>query len=299
MDRIDAMQAFVTVAELKSFSQAAARLQRSAPAVTRLISALEERLTIRLLQRTTRAVRLTDAGERYLHRARRILDDLEQADGAAQRERQEPTGRLVVAASNVFGRQEVAALFCEFLFQYPKVVGELTLSDQTLNLIDSRVDIAIRMGQLNDSSLVVRKAGRTRRVLVASPSYLAAKGTPTSLVQLAQHHLIQFTALESDCQWTFWKRGVAQRIAVTPSFVTNSADAAIGHSMLGGGLTLALSYQVAAAVEAKKLCVVLARYEPPALPIQVVYPSARLLSAAARAFVDLTLNSRNWNFCSV
>src|SRR4051794_35497250 len=168
MDRIDAMQAFVLVADLKGFAPAARRLGLSASGVTRLIAALEERVGARLLQRTTRSVMLTDVGTRYLERARRILADVEEAEASAQAERTAPSGRLVVSAPNGFGRLHVAPLFSTYLKRYPEVSGELRLSDRMVNLVEDGIDCAVRVGHLPDSSLVARGVGDMRRVVVAS-----------------------------------------------------------------------------------------------------------------------------------
>src|SRR5688572_30746373 len=148
MDRFDAMRAFVAVAQLRSFSAAARSLELSAPAVTRLVAALEDRLEIQLLTRTTRSVSLTDAGARFLERARRIVSDLDDAERTARAERSEPSGRFVVSAPNVFGRREVSPLMCEFLTRYPAVLGELSLADRMVNLVEEGVDLAVRIGVL-------------------------------------------------------------------------------------------------------------------------------------------------------
>ncbi|MBK9033802.1 MAG: LysR family transcriptional regulator [Myxococcales bacterium] len=296
MDRLDAMTAFVTVAELRGFAPAARRLGLSPPAVTRLVAGLEARLSIRLLQRTTRSVALTDAGARFLERARRILGDVAEAEAAARAHKSAPAGRLVVAAPTVFGRREVAPLLCEFLTRYPAVTGELTLADRVVHLIDEGVDVAVRIGHLDDSSLTVRKVGETRRVLVAAPSYLAGRTRVRAPADLADHAHIQFTGLQATREWRFVRRGRELRVPLRPAFVTNSADAAIGHAELGGGVAMVLSYQVVDALAAGRLQVVLPSFEPPPLPIQVVYPSARLLSAAVRGFVDLTVARRTWRF---
>lgn len=290
------MTAFVAVADLRGFAPAARRLRLSPSAVTRSVAALEERLGARLLQRTTRSVTLTDAGARFLERARRILADVAEAEGAAQAERTVPRGRFVVAAPNVFGRQHVAPLMCEYLMQHPMVIGELTLSDRLVNLVDDGIDVAVRIGALDDASYVARAVGATRRVVVASPAYLARCKTPRTPAALAGHSLIQFTALTPTPEWHFLKGGEALRVGLTPKYVTNSADAAIGHAVLGGGLTMVLSYQVCEAVHAGQLKVLLAEFEPPPLPIHVVYPTTRLLSAKVRAFVDLVIATRNWRF---
>lgn len=295
MDRIDAMAAFVAVADLRGFAPAARRLGLSASRVTRLVAGLEERLSIRLLQRTTRSVALTDAGARYLERARRILGDLEETEASARAERSEPKGRLVVAAPLVFGRLEVAPLFCEFLEAWPQVTGELTLADRAVNLVDEGVDVAVRIGHLPDSSLIARRVGETRRVLVGAPSYLARKKRPRGPGDLAHHRTIWFTALSPTREWRFERRGREERVAVEPSFATNSADAAIGHALRGGGLSLVLLYQVRELLRSGALEVLLPAFEPPPLPIHLVHPASRLLSANVRAFLELAA-TRRWRF---
>ena len=172
MDRIDAMQAFVAVADLQGFAPAARKLGLSPSAVTRLIAALEDRLGARLLQRTTRPVTLTDVGARYLERARRILADVEEAEGAAEGERTRPSGRLVVSAPVGFGRLHVSPVMSAYLKRYPEVAGELRLEDRMINLVEDGVDLAVRIGHLADSTLVARQVGEMRRIVVASPGYL-------------------------------------------------------------------------------------------------------------------------------
>jgi DNA-binding transcriptional LysR family regulator len=296
MNRLDAMTAFVVVSELRSFSSAARRLGVSAAAVTRLIAALEEHLGILLLHRTTRTVTLTDAGARYLGRAQHILADLKEAEDAARAERSTPSGRLVIAAPSLFGRREVAPLMHAFLEKYSNVVGELLLADRLVNLIEEGVDAAVRIGVLLDSSLQVRRLGETRRVVVGAPSYFAKKKKPRTPQALSSHTMIQFTSLSPTPEWRFFNDGEEARISFVPTFVTNSADAAIGHAERGGGLVMVPAYQVVDAVKEGRLSIVLSKYEPPALPIQVVYPSTRLLSANVRAFIDLAVSTRNWSF---
>lgn len=296
MDRLQAMTAFVTVADLKGFAPAARRLRLSPSVVTRLVAALEERLSTRLLQRTTRSVKLTDAGARYLERARRILGDVTEAEALAQADRTEPSGHFVVTAPQVFGRLHVAPLMCEFLMRHPKVVGELTLGDRAVNLVEEGVDAAIRIGALVDSAVVARVVGATRRVVVASPKYLEQHKPLRRPDALTGHQLIQFTALTPAPQWTFTRRGELLTVPINPTLITNSADAAIGHAERGGGLTMALGYQVIDAVKAKRLRVVLEAFEPAPLPIHVLYPTSRLLTAKVRAFVDLITSTRDWRF---
>lgn len=295
MDRLEAMTAFVAVADLRGFAPAARRLGVSPSAVTRLVSALEDHLNTRLLQRTTRSVTLTDAGARYLERAKRILGDVEEAEAAAQAERSVPMGRFTVTAPLVFGRLHVAPRLAEFLEKHPEVKGELVLTDRLVNLVEEGVDAAVRIGALEDSSHVARQVGATRRVVVAAPSYLARGKRPRSPDDLARHDIILFTAVASE-RWHFMRDGREKIASVAPRYVTNSADAAIAQAERGGGLALVLAYQVAEAVRAGRLDIVLREFEPPPSPIQIVYPSTRLLSAKVRAFVELVTSTGGWQF---
>lgn len=296
MDRIDAMQAFVAVADLRGFAPAARKLRLSPSAVTRLVAALEDRLGARLLQRTTRTVALTDAGTRYLERVRRILADIEEAELAAESERTRPTGRLVVSAPVGFGRLHVSPVMSAYLKRYQDVSGELRLEDRIANLVEDGVDLAVRIGHLPDSSLVARQVGEMRRIVVASPSYLKSQGDPKTPEALTSHQIIQFGATAAAADWRFLKDGSELRVSVTPRFATNSADAAIQYAAVGGGLTRVLAYQAADAVRRGRLKIVLGKFEQPILPVHIVYPTSRLLSAKVRAFIDLVVETANWRF---
>jgi DNA-binding transcriptional LysR family regulator len=294
MDRIDAMQAFVAVADLRGFAPAARKLKLSPSAVTRLIAALEQRLGARLLQRTTRSLALTDVGTRYLERARRILADVEEAERAAEGERTRPSGRLVVSSPVGFGRLHVSPIMSAYLRRHREVTGELRLEDRIVSLVEDGIDLAVRIGHLADSSLVARQVGEMRRIVVASPAYLKRHGEPKSPEAIAPHDTIQFGASVLD--WRFVKDGREMRIEVTPRLVTNSADAAIHYAAEGGGLTRVLAYQAADAVKRGRLKIVLSAFEQPALPIHIVYPTSRLLSAKVRTFIDLVVETTDWRF---
>lgn len=296
MDRIDAMQAFVAVADLQGFAPAARKLGLSPSGVTRLIAALEDRLGARLLQRTTRQVALTDVGARYLERVRRILADVEEAEGSAQAERTRPSGRLVVSAPIGFGRLHVSPVMSAYLTRYPEVFGELRLSDRMINLVEDGVDLAIRIGHLADSTLVGRHVGKMRRIVVASSGYLKQHGEPRTPQAIASHETIQFGATAVQPDWHFVEGGKEVRVACTPRLSTNSADAAIQHAEQGGGLTRVLAYQAADAIRAGRLRIVLQKFEQPPLPIHIVYPTSRLLSAKVRTFIDLVTEVSNWHF---
>ena len=290
------MSAFVAVADLRGFAPAARRIGLSRPAVTRLVAALEARLETRLLQRTTRSVALTDAGARYLDRARRVLSDVAEAEGMARADRSEPAGRFVVAAPQLFGRLHVAPVLSAFLARYPAVVGELALADRLVNLVEEGVDLSVRIGNLSDSTLVVRRVGRTRAVVVGAPGYLRRRGIPRRPEDLARHDLIQFTGVSAAPEWRLARDGREIRVPLAPRFATNSNDAAIGHAERGGGLALVLSYQVAEAVRAGRLRVVLPGFQPAPVPIHLAYPTHRLLSAKVRAFGDQVAATCDWEF---
>ena len=296
MDRFDAMQAFVAVADLEGFAPAARKLGLSPSAVTRLIAALEQRLGARLLQRTTRQVTLTDAGSRYLERARRILADVEEAEQAIEGERTRPGGRLVISAPVGFGRLHVSPVVSAYLKRFPEVAADLRLSDRMINLVEEGVDLAVRIGHLPDSTLVARHVGEMRRIVVASPDYLKAHGEPKRPAEIASHETIQFGAMTAAPEWSFVEDGRAVSVSPSPRFSSNSADAAIQHAEAGGGLTRVLAYQAAASLRAGRLKIVLAKFEQPPLPIHIVYPTSRLLSAKVRTFIDLVTEIADWHF---
>jgi DNA-binding transcriptional LysR family regulator len=296
MDRIEAMQAFVAVADLRGFAPAARKLGISPSGVTRLVAALEDRLGARLLQRTTRSVTLTDVGTRYLVRARRILADVEEAEGSTQDERTRPNGRLAVSAPVGFGRLHVSPVMSAYLIRFPEVSGELRLSDRTINLVEEGVDLAVRIGHLPDSNLVARHVGEMRRIVVASYNYLKQRGEPTTPEAIASYETIQFGAISASPDWRFVRDDREVRVACSPRFSTNSADAAIQYAEQDGGLTRVLAYQAVEAIKGGRLRIVLAKFEQPPLPIHIVYPTSRLLSSKVRTFIDLVTEISDWHF---
>ncbi|MGF6307404.1 DNA-binding transcriptional LysR family regulator [Bradyrhizobium sp. i1.8.4] len=290
------MQAFVAVADLEGFAPAARKLGLSPSAITRLIAALEERLGARLLQRTTRQVTLTDAGSRYLERARRILADVEEAEDAVESERTRPEGRLVISAPFGFGRLHVSPVVSAYLKRYPDVGVDLRLSDRRINLVEDGVDLAVRIGHLPDSTLVARHVGQMRRIVVASAGYLKLRGEPKRPADLTAHDTIQFGAMTATPDWRFMEDGQEIRITPTPRFTSNSSDAAIQYAEQDGGLTRVMAYQAAESLKARRLRIVLGSFEQPAVPIHVVYPTTRLLSAKVRTFIDLVTETTDWQF---
>ncbi len=288
MDKLRAMQTFVRIVEAGSLSGAAAALGVSGPSVVRSLAALERSLGSRLLHRTTRRSSLTDAGREYYARCRRILAEVDEADRALDARRGSPRGRLRLTAAVSYGRMHVAAVVMEFCRRYPEVEVELLLLDRVVDLVEEGVDAAVRIGALPDSSLIVRQLGMTGRVVCASPRYLEQAGALRRPADLAGHRSVVFTGLAPDAQWSFAGKP-ARRAAPGVVLQTNQLDVAVEACVAGLGLGQFLSYQVAAQLDAGRLRPVLAGHEPPALPIQVVYPSARLLSANVRAFLDLAV----------
>ena len=195
-----------------------------------------------------------------------------------------------------FGRIHVTPLISAYLKRYPEVAGELRLTDRVINLVEDGVDCAVRIGHLADSSLVARTVGDMRRIVVASKNYLKRRGEPKTPAAIASHDTIQFGATAAAPEWRFVERGKDVSVGVTPRFTTNSADAAIWHAGQGGGLTRVMAYQAAEALGKGRLKVVLADFEVSPLPIHIVYPTSRLLSAKVRTFIDLVTETADWNF---
>jgi len=296
-DRLREMRTFVAVCDANGFAPAARRMGIAASVATRLIASLEQDLGVVLLQRTTRSIKLTDAGARFLERSRRILADVEEAELAAQEELGSPRGRLTVSAPLLFGRIHIAPVVSQLLEQNPNLQVELSLSDRFVNLVEEGVDVAVRIGHLADSALIARRIGATRRVLVASPNYLATRGTPTEPQHLAMHSLIAFHATGPDHEWRF-EHPIRGTIAVPlrPRFSTNSGEAAIEHAMSGGGIAAVFKYQVSSALADGSLVEVLDHLAPPEVPIQALFPTTRLLSIKVRALLTaLEAHKSRWH----
>jgi DNA-binding transcriptional LysR family regulator len=287
MDRLRLIEVFIAVNEAGSFAAAAARLRISPPAVTRAVSALEDRLGVRLLNRTTRSLSLTEAGSRYLESARRLVTEFETAERAAGGEAATPTGHLTVAASVTFGRMHVAPVLAEFLRAEPRVTASLLMADRVVNLVEEGIDVAVRIAALPESSLVARRIGETRRLLVASPGYIARRGAPARPEALRLHDIIAFTGLMPAREWRhLGEDGRADTVALAPRLEMNDAAAALAAAERGDGITVALCYMAAPLLADGRLVVVLEGFTPPAVPIQLVYPQARLLASKIRAFID-------------
>jgi DNA-binding transcriptional LysR family regulator len=286
MDRLHEMAVFVAVADAGSLARAAARLRVSPPAVTRAVSSLETRLGARLLNRTTRSLRLTEAGLRFLESARRLLAEVEAAERGAAGEGAAPAGHLTITGPVTFGRWALAPVAAAFLREHPRVTASLLLLDRLVNLIEEGVDLAVRIGQLPDSTLVARRIGEVQRVLVASPGYLAAHGEPLAPADLARHAFVAFTGLMPNREWRYVDGATAGHVALQPRLELNDATAAIEAAEAGAGVTVAGSYMVAERIAAGRLVPVLGRYAPPPIAVQLVHPQSRLVAPKVRAFLD-------------
>lgn len=284
MDRLDALAALVAIAEHGGFAAAARAMRASPQAVTRAIAGLEARLGVRLFQRTTRSVRLTEEGAVFLERARRVLADLRDAELAALGSAAEPQGTLKVTAPVVFGRLHVAPLLARLLAAHPRLRAELVLVDRVVQFVEEGIDAAVRIGALADSALRAVRLGEVRRVLVASPAYLEANGTPGAVGDLRRHGVVAFTGVSQTDEWRFGTDG-KEVVAVRPRLVVNTADAAVAAALEGAGVARVLSYQVSAEVASGRLVELLGEHAPPALPVNLLFQAARAASPPLRALI--------------
>ncbi len=285
MDRYHAMRVFVRIADTGGFAEAARQLHMSPPAVTRAVAALEDTIGTRLLTRTTRAVKLTEAGARYVEDCRRILAAIEEAEAAAAGSYATPTGMLTVTSSVLFGQIYIMPIMTEFLDLHPQVTGRMLFVDRVVNLVDEGVDVAIRIGHLPDSSYSATRVGSVRRVICGSPDYIEARGLPSHPAELSQHRIIAATSAWTSLEWRFGADGEIA-VNVKPVLFSNSNEAAIGAARSGWGLTRALSYQVGPDLVEGRLQIVLEDFEQPPLPVHIVHPEGRNASAKVRAFID-------------
>lgn len=289
MDKLEAMQVFIEVAKQSSFVGASEQLNLSAPAVTRSIAALEASLDVKLFNRTTRHVKLTEAGNRFLVDARRILEDLEEAEAAATGIYTTPKGTLTITAPVLFGEKHVMPVITEYLTNNPKVSVKAVFSDRITSLLEEELDIAIRIGHLKDSNLYATQVGHVRRMVCGSPEYFANHGTPATPAELSQHSIIFSGTYESSPIWRFINNGKKEAIKFTPRLHCNQNGAAIKAALDGYGLTRSMSYQVGDKLEQGLLQCVLADYEEPPLPVNVVRIEGRRMSSKTRSFVDLAV----------
>jgi DNA-binding transcriptional LysR family regulator len=291
MDRIDAMKVFVAALDEGSLAGAGRKLGRSPAAVSRAVAFLEGHVGVQLLHRTTRSIKLSEAGEHYVAACRRVLTDLEEADILAAGERSAPRGTLTLTAPVTSGEEVLRPILDAFLDAYPTVSARLYLLDRPVNLIDEGIDAALRIAHLPDSSMIAVRVGEVRRVIAAAPSYLAKHPRIDEPGDLAKHQIIAMNHFGVD-SWSFPPTDgstIPRTVHFTPRFIVNSVRAAVASAAEGRGVTRVFSYQVAANVREGRLRIVLSSDEHAPLPVHVVTPEGRLSVPKVRAFVDFVV----------
>lgn len=286
MDKLRALQAFIAIVDHGSLTRAAQTAGSSLPATVRTLAALEAQLGVRLLQRTTRRLALTEDGRQYLERARRIVADVEEADRLVGARQAAPAGTVGVTAPVLFGQLHVAPAVQRFVRRHPQVRVNLVLLDRVVNLVEEGLDVGVRIGPLADSTLVAQQIGRMRRLVVASPAFLRRHGVPQHPTELRAAPCLHFNGSDGG-SWLFNDGGRSLQVAVHGPVECNLSAPMIDACAAGLGFARCLHYQAQALLQAKRLRVVLADFEVDPWPVQITYPSARLLSTRTRVFVDL------------
>ncbi len=287
MDKLDELEIFLAILDTGSLAAAGRKLQRSPPAITRALTALEERLGARLVERTTRQLAPTEAGRRLADQARRLLADY---NVAVREESDAPLrGKLRVTAPTVFGRRHIAPIVNSYLDRYASMQVELILNDRNLDLIEEGIDVAIRIGPLAENGMIARKVGEVRRILVASRKYLKRHGTPGSLDELSQHDIVFGSGVTPSPEWRFTQGGRERHVHLAPRLLVNDVEALLLALKDGRGIGRMLSYQPAKEIAAGTLVRLFPESEPPPLPVNVVFPSRRHMAPKLRTFIDFAI----------
>ena len=286
MDRFDAIKTLLAAVDGGSLSAASRRLGMPLPTVSRKVSELEAHLGTQLVVRTSRRLLLTDAGASFVAAAREVMDRLEDAERGASGEYRAPRGELLVTASIMFGKVYVAPIVLDFLKAYPEVSVRLVFADHVIDLIENRVDAAIRIGRLPDSGLVALRVGEIHWVTCASPDYLARRGIPGTPADLETHDCVAFEGLQPARDWSFGRGAEAEIITIAPRFSVNTAESLIESGIAGIGIIRLTSYQVASALREGKLVAVLREFVPAPMPIHLVHTGQALIPLKLRAFLD-------------
>jgi len=285
MDKLRSMHTFVRIVDEGSLTAAANALRSSLPAVVRTLATLEEHLNVRLLNRTTRRISLTEEGKVYLERCRSILAEVEEAEAVLTAGQVEPSGTLTITAPVLLGQLYVAPAVTRFVQRYDKVRCKLVLADHIVNLLEENVDVGIRIGHLDDSSLVAQKVTTIRRLVAASPAYLRKHGVPKHPKELVTANCICSTGISSS-PWAFREGSREFTVPVSGNLEFNQVAAAAEACAEGMGFGRFIAYQAMPYIAQKRLRIVLDQFEVPPLPLSIVYPHARLLPSRTRVFVD-------------
>jgi DNA-binding transcriptional LysR family regulator len=286
MDRFEAMRTLVAAVDGGSLSAASRTLDLPLPTVSRRVSDLEVQLGSQLVVRTSRKLLLTDAGAAYVASARRVLEELAEAERAVSGEYRAPRGELLVTAPIAFGALNVAPIIHDFLAAYPDVTVRLVLFDRVIDLVESHIDIAVRIGHLPDSNLVARRVGEIQWVVCACPDYLRRRGKPRAPADLSNHDCIAFEGLQRYREWPFASANGVQQVPINPRFSVNTADGVIGGAVAGLGVARLMSYQASASVKDGMLVPILSEWAPPRIPVQLVHAGHQQQPIKLRAFLD-------------
>jgi DNA-binding transcriptional LysR family regulator len=289
VDRLHLINVFVAVVDTGGFAGASRKLGISPSAATRAINELESHLSVRLLTRTTRVVRVTEAGARYADDCRRVLAELADADATVSGMHGAPRGRLALTAPALFGARFVTPIVIEYLQRYPDVTASCWFVDRIVNVMEEGIDVAVRIGDLGDSSLQATRVGRVRRVVCAAPDYLDRFGTPESPDDLAAHCVVSAASVQPPREWRFVEDGQSRVVKLEPRLTMTTNDSVVNAALSGFGLTRLLSYQVADALRDGRLVTVLDAFEAPPLPVHLLHREGRYASKKARAFLDLAI----------
>ncbi|NUU36046.1 LysR family transcriptional regulator [Pseudomonas sp. C2B4] len=285
MDRLAAMETFVYVVETGSFSATARRLDIGQPAVSKTIAQLEKRLAVRLLLRSTRGLTPTEAGLAFFERAKRAIEEADEADNAARGSASGLSGNLRICAAVTFGRQHIVPHLGPFLEQNPQLNIDLMLDDRNINLVEEGVDVALRLGTLSDSGLTARKIAECRRVVLGTPAYFDKHGEPACPADLSQHQAIVYT-LGGGASWTFKKAGEEQPVTISGRIRVNAAEGLREAVLAHLGLTMASEWMFAPELANGSVREVIADWTLPNQDLWAVFPTGRMASAKARAFVE-------------
>jgi DNA-binding transcriptional LysR family regulator len=290
MDRLEAMTVLLAAVDTGSLSAASRRLRIPLATVSRRVSELEQHLGVRLLLRGSRKLTLTDAGRDYVESCRRIVEEIAEAERAASGEYRKPQGELVISAPTTMGRTHALPVAVEFLRAHPDIRMRVQLTDRTVSLLEEHVDVALRIGELPDSSMIAARVGIIREVICASPAYLKTRGVPKEPADLASHdgiaHQSQYT---TRANWTFQAKGRSQTIQVPSRLVVSTAEAALVAAVGGAGIARVFSYYMVDLPKARELVRLLEAYEPPAVPVHLIYPGQRHVPLKLRAFLDFSI----------
>mgnify|MGYP000583779047 CR=1 FL=1 len=289
MDKLESMKVFVEVAKHKSFSGAGKQLNLSAPAVTRYIASLEASLGVKLFNRSTRHVRLTESGENFLTDSKRILEDIIEAEAAATGIYSKPKGTLTITAPVLFGEKHILPIITEYLTLNHDVTIKTHFSDRITSLIEEELDIAIRIGHLKDSNLYATHVGNVRRIVCCSPDYLKKHGEPIYPVDLNNHNIIFPTTYETSPVWNFIKDDVKESVKLNTRLHCNQTNAALNAAIQGFGITRLMSYQVGEELEKGTLQSILTKYEEKPLPVNIMRIEGRRCNAKIRSFLELAV----------